>query len=409
MLDYDVVAQGMLRLTNWFAKFGLWDCGMASSMEASFEESYEVRAMLHAEKVLGLGHIQDVAHSFCDLMLGLQGVHEENMYDMGYGYDRDREGRVNCSCVADCCSVAGAIVETVNAYPDYPKNVNYLESVRKFIDHVLRNYVTDYGVIGVGILNHKINPMPEYWCANGLFSQVLVSFGELTGETVYLDAAVAPLEFLALFDYRDTEWKEWNISPQMMILYSGEGIVAGLASEEMKKRLDILPKGVIKKSLEDNGAENDEGLRQAANRVKADVDIPKRDLTAGELTVYGLLRLRWDEYIDWLYKNQGANGLWKSPSDQSYRDYETGLSWLISRAGESSGTCRNMERAVERQLSYLTSQDAKSYFGLFCRPFSTALAHLSFAYISEKLMEKDPEGFERALRNAAKNAFNYLW
>lgn len=410
MLDYNVVAQGVLRLTNWFARFSLWDCGMASSMEASFEESYEVRALLHAEKVLGLGHIQDVAHSYCDLMVKLQGVHEENMYDMGYGYDRNKEGIVNCSCVADCSSVARAIIETVKAYPGYAKNGTYLESVKKFIDHVLKHYVTGDGVIGVGILNHENNPMPEYWCANGLFSQVLISFGELTGEEAYLDAAVAPLEFLALFDYRNTQWKEWAISPQMMILYTGEGILEGLISGEMRRRLGIPPKGVTKKfSQGHEKAEKDGSHQQAANRVKADVEIPREESADGEQTIYGLLRLRWDEFTEWLSKNQGASGLWKSPSDQSYRDYETGLTWLLYRAGESLEDCRSMEKSIKRHLNYLTAQEAKSYFGLFCRPFATALAHLSFASIAEKLMEKDPEGFGKVLDREAGEIFNHLW
>jgi len=313
---------------------------------------------------------------------------------------------VDCSCVADCSSVARAIIDTVRAYPEYPKNDVYIRSLRKFIDHVLNQYVTEKGVIGVGILDHKVNPMPEYWCANGLFSQVLISFAELTGDTRYYDAAIAPLEYLATFDYRNTEWKEWDtLSPQEMILYAGEGIVEGLTCEAMRKRLNILPNGVVKKPLE----ENERGYKQAANRVEADVNIVQKSRMAGGQTIYELLRQRWLEFADWLYKNQGADGLWKSPCRQSLRDYETGLSWLIFRAGESLDDNGKLQKVVERQLNYLISQDAKKYFGLFCRPFSTALAHLSFAYIAEKLMEKDPEGFEKALSNEAKNAFNYLW
>lgn len=240
MFDYNVVAEGFLRLTNWFSNYSMWFCGMAPSMEANFEESYAMRGLLHAERVLGLGHIQNVVHTYCDLMVGLQGSHETNMYDMGYGYERNEDGMVNCSCVADCGSVARAIIDIIKAYPEYSKNPIYIESLRKYIDHVLEHYITDSGVIGVGILNYKLNPMPEYWCANALFSQVLVCFAELTGEKKYYDAAVSPMEFLATFDYKNTDWKEWNEHQQMVILYCSEGMLEGLTSEVMKEKLNIL-------------------------------------------------------------------------------------------------------------------------------------------------------------------------
>ena len=406
MFDYNIVAQGLLRLTNWFSRFGVWDCGMASSMEASFEESYEIRALLHTERVLKLGHAQDVAHSFCNLMLSLQGVHYPDMYDMGYGYDLDANGMVNCSCVADCCSVARAIIDTINAYPDYPKNREYIGSIKAFVDHTLNNYVTDKGVIGVGILGHQINPMKEYWCANSLFSQVLISFAGIAGESKYYEAAEAPMEFLAAFDYRNTDWAEWKTSPAEMILYTGEGVVEGLLSDEMRSRLAVPPRGVIAytKAIQ----REDHVPSQAANRVKSDVEAARDSNGAGE-TALDLLRARWEAFADWLYKNQSPNGLWASPATQGARCYETGLSWLINRGFSIGNTEALLENAVKRQLAYLNSQEAKLYFGLYCNPFATALAHLSFASIAEKLMENDRPGFSKAVDEARADANMTVW
>ena len=406
MHDYNTVAQGLLRLTNWFGRFGLWDCGMASSMEASFEESYEVRALLHAESALKLGRAGEVAHAFCNLTLKLQGTHYRDMYDMGYGYEKNGEGMPACSCVADCCSVARAIIDTVRAYPDYHKNGEYIESVGRFIQHTLDNYLTETGVVGVGILGHKVNPMPEYWCANGLFSQVLISYGDLTGDALYYDAAVPILEFLASFDYENTEWREWETCPQMVILYAGEGIVEGLLSEAMKPRLNVPPKGVIANTKNAHARETE--LAQASNRVKSETEDAKRTGAFGA-TVYDALQSRWEEFAGWLYKNQSPNGLWYSLSGQNMRDYEPGLSWLISRAGSISNTGGLLMNSVKRQLAYLTSQDAKAYFGLFCRPFPTALAHLSFAYIAETIAAQDPEGFECAMDEEQADSQNFLW
>ena len=36
----------------------VWNCGMALAMESSFEESYAVRAMIKAGKMLGLGRTE---------------------------------------------------------------------------------------------------------------------------------------------------------------------------------------------------------------------------------------------------------------------------------------------------------------------------------------------------------------
>ena len=184
-----------------------------------------------------------------------------------------------------------------------------------------------------------------------------------------------------------------------------EGLVSGV----MKKRLEIKPKGVVKNAAGADAADFDVCCAQAANRVTADFDEPLEINSVRVDTIRALLERRWNEYVNWLLKNQDACGLWTSPSSRGYRDYEPGLSWIIYRACSELGANRMLEKAVERQLTYLVTQEAKSYFGLFCRSFSTALAHLSFAYAAEKCMMQDPAGFEKALTGAQKNVLNTLW
>ena len=58
-----VVTKGLLTFTNWFSAHSVWNCGMALTMESSFEESYAVRAKLKAGKILGLGRTEKVAHA----------------------------------------------------------------------------------------------------------------------------------------------------------------------------------------------------------------------------------------------------------------------------------------------------------------------------------------------------------
>ena len=401
----DALAKGLLTLTNWFGGHTMWHCGMAMSMEASFEESYAIRAMLRAEQTLHLGRLHAVAHAASDRNLLFQSIHEEDMFDMGYGYNKDAAGMVNCSCVADASSVASAVVETATAVPGYPENSSYLDSVRRFIEHVLQNYLTETGVIGVGILNHKVNPMKEYWCANALFTETMLLFAQATGETKYYDAAIAPCEFLATFDYEHTDWSEWDTSPSEVILYTSSGILAALKSDEMKKRLNKPPVGVLMSSGHAESEAAAEG--QAMNRVtgterRGDVDF------AGK-TVYDLLCLRWGEFADWLAKNQNPDGIYTPPTTAGARTYEPGLTWTILEAEACGLTDERLNANIARQLNGLNTNEAKLYFGLYSNPFPTSLAYLSFAAEAQRRMRQDEAAFTCALERAMQNPSGLVW
>ena len=184
----------------------------------------------------------------------------------------DEKGMVNCSCVADNASSANGMLEGVLCFPHLPENAAVLASVKRFIDHCLNNYLTDKGVMGVGVLNHKVNPegMREYWCADALFASTLIHYADLTGETKYYDAAVPMIEYIATFDYKNTLWAEWTKSaPQQILLYTSEGLVAALASAEMKKRLKVPLKHVIQFSPKADPEERVPAM--APNLVEADL------------------------------------------------------------------------------------------------------------------------------------------
>ncbi len=405
MLNYDVVAEGLIRLTNWFACHQIWDNTMAFTQGPIFEESYEIRAAIISGRVLDFGKGRGVAHAFCDRAVTTQGVAEENMYFMGYANQRNDEGIPACSCVADASSTAQVLVDAVQAYPDSPKKETYIGSLRSFVDYVLGKYATKDGVIGVGILNHKINPWPEYWCANALFTPIMVGFAEITGEEKYMDAAVGPLEFLSRFDYtkRTESNSGWATSPTELILYTSEGLLAGLLSPKMQSRLDKTPKGFKLSS----SVKNDTGKfpTDADNRLKAEAE--KKKAAHGAETLQELLEGRWNEFAEWLHANQEPTGPWQD--SKHYRAYQLGLSWLMLQACRTLDTNRFLEACVDRQLTYLLSQEAKSFFGMFCRPFASATAHLSFAYAAEICLKEDPDRFAKALSEAQRNAADNLW
>ena len=399
-----VATKGLLTLTNWFSAHTVWNCGMALSMESCFEESYAVRAMIKAGRLLGLGRTEKVAHACCDRYLQFQGVHETDMYDMGYGYNIDQNGMVACSCVADAASVAASIVETVMAYPDYPGNQAYLDSVRRYLDYVLDRYTTEEGVIGVGILNHTVNPMQTYWCANALFTEALVLFAAATGEEKYFDAAVAPCEYLALFDYKNTLWKEWDSSPSEVILYTSSGVLQGLSSPDMKKRLAFKPKGVLGDTA---SAQTEESVKEASNKLVA------RELAVcgydEDSTVYQLLLARWGEFAEWLYKNQDATGFYTPPHTKGARSYETGLSWTLCNAYRSGLTGESSLAAIGRQLACFTTDNAKIYYALFANDFASSLAYLSLASAAEMLADEMGEEFRLMLEEEMLYPEKYIW
>ena len=403
MLNHDVVAEGLIRLTNWFGCHEIWDCCMAFIVGPIFEESYAIRSALSAERALDVGQARKVAHAFCNRAMETQGAVEENMYYMGYANQRNEEGVPACSCVADASSTAQAIVDTIQAHPESPGNAGYIKSLRSFVDYVLDRYTTKDGVIGVGILSYKINPWPEYWCANALFAPILVGFGEITGEEKYLDAAMAPLEYISRFDYT-TGNSTWKISPTELIAYTSEGLLAGLLSEKMQSRLDRAPKGLAIASSD--GADKESLPTDAPNRLR-DAEAAAIQAENRPGTLRALVEGRWNEFAEWLYRNQDVNGVWQDPKD--YRGYQLALSWTILRACRGLGTNPRLERCAERQLAYLLSQEAKGFFGLFCRPFATANAHLSFAYAAEICKKEDSDRFARALSEAEREIGDHLW
>jgi hypothetical protein len=399
-LDYSVVTEGLVRFANWWSVQGLWHCGMAFTIGPVFEEAYAVRATIVAERVLHLGRGRPVAHAFCDRAIQTQGVSEENMYYMGYANQRNEAGLPCCSCVADASSSAAVFVDTVKAYSDSPRAGDYVQSLRRFCDYVLDKYRNAQGVIQVGILHHRRDVLPDYWCANALFVEVLIGLGEITGEDKYLDAARDVLKFLAFFDYRNTEWREWDGHPTNPAFYTSEGVLSGLLSPAMAARLDQ----AVEPANFGSQSTKPVAVQEALNRVKADQPEASR---ADKGTLRAALRSRWNELFEWLYRNQQPFGVWHAAYDD--RCYQAGNSWLLQWAMRGLGPDERLVAMINRQLTYLISRDAKLNFGMFAEPFGSGLALLSFASVAEYARQADPRQFDEALRQALKNVLEHLW
>jgi hypothetical protein len=395
-LNAAVVARGLVKHWNYFSHHIIASPGMAHPMQACFEEAYVVMGAARTMALLDDARMTAICRRFNSRMMEFQGVHWPDMLDMGYGYNRNAEGVVNCSCVADNASSANGMLEGVRMFPHLPENNEVLGSVRRYLDHCLENYVTPRGVMGVGVLNHQVNPkgMWEYWCATALFTSTLIRYADLTGEAKYYDSAVPMIEYISTFNYKNTLWGEWKESaPQQILLYTSEGLIPALTNPEMKKRLNIPLLNVIEFSPKAGPEERVPAM--APNLTEADFD---STATVGGDTIWSHLQARYAEFCDWFHQNQMADGSFEHPPNDHYRCYEPGLAWLLLESVRGVEGCAWLESIAAKQLRFMASDGGKLYYGLYANDFASGLSLLSFATAGEILKERDPEGWDAALQ-----------
>ncbi|MFM1851481.1 MAG: hypothetical protein RIS54_1165 [Verrucomicrobiota bacterium] len=394
-LQPDIIARGLVRHWNYFSHHIIASPGMAHPMQACFEEAYVVMGAARTMPLLDDARMTAIVRRFHDRMMDYQGVAYPDMFDMGYGYKRNAENVPQCSCVADNASTANGLLEGVRCFPHLPENPKVLASVKRYLDHCLENYLTDKGVMGVGILDYRANPkgMEEYWCADALFAAALIHYADLTGDEKYYDAAVPMVEYISTFDYKNTLWGEWSKSaPQQILLYTGEGLIAALTSPAMRKRLECPLANVIQFSPQ---AEPEEVVpAQAPNLVEADLQTARK--SRGN-TIWARLQDRWAEFADWFHQNQLADGSFEHPANDHFRCYEPGLAWLLLEASQHAEGHARLESVAAKQLRLMAGDGGKLYYGLRANDFASGLALLSFATAGAILKARDAAAWEAAV------------
>ncbi len=395
-LHPDIVARGLIRHWNYFSHHIIASPGAAHPMQACFEEAYVVMGAARTMTLLNDARMTAVSRRFNQRMMKYQGVHWPEMYDMGYGYNLDAKGMVNCSCVADNASTANGMLEGLRCFPHLPENPQVFASLKVFLDHCLKHYLTSKGVMGVGVVNHQINQpgLEEYWCANALFASSLIRYADLTGETRYYDAAVPMIEYISTFDYKNNILGEWTKSaPQQILLYNSEGLVAALACPAMRPRLEVPLRHVIQFSPK---AEPEPRVpAQAPNQQQPDLPAT---LAGGGDTIWARLVARFAEFADWHHQNQMADGSFEHGANDHFRCYEPGLAWLLLEAAQHVEGCAWLESIAAKQLRFMAGDGGKLYYGLRANDFASGLAWLSFATAGEMLKRRDPDVWEAAIQ-----------
>ncbi len=249
--------------------------------------------------------------------------------------------------------------------------------------------------MGVGVLGHKINPagMEEYWCADALFAATLIRYADLTGEAKYYDAAVPLVEYISTYDYKHTLWAEWTVSaPQQILIYTSEGLIAALASAEMKKRLQIPLRNVIQFSPK--AAPETVIPAQAPNQVHAEL-ASKR--SGGGDTIWSRLVARFGEFTDWFHQNQMADGCFEHPPSDHFRCYEPLVAGLLLEAVVGTEDNAWLESIATKQLRFMATDAGKLYYGLYANDFASGMALVSFSTAGEILKKRDPAAWEKAI------------
>jgi hypothetical protein len=217
--------------------------------------------------------------------------------------------------------------------PEHPRASVWQAAIVRWADWVLANFARDNGAIGVGIFSHQWNPIPEYWCATSLTAGVLFPLARLTGDARYAEAGLRSLDWLARFDYTKVEIPTFTDCAPEVILYTCEGMVAGLQH-----------------------LVETQGVEAARNHPVAH---------------------QFAAMAQWLVENQDQNGRWPEPPERGYRDYSCGIPWLLLRMDALIGPNPAWQACAARFLDGLATREGERYYGLYVRPFTTGLAWLS--------------------------------
>jgi hypothetical protein len=133
--------------------------------------------------------------------------------------------------------------------------------------------------------------------------------------------------WLARFDYTKAEIPTFTDCAPEVILYTTEGIVAG-----MQYLVET------------------QGVASARNHPAA------KQFTA---------------MAQWLVDHQDGNCRWPEPPERGYRDYSAGIPWRLLRMDALVGPNPAWQVCAARFLAGLATPEGERYYGLYIRPFTT--------------------------------------
>ncbi|HLA40952.1 MAG TPA: hypothetical protein VJ417_13205 [Candidatus Glassbacteria bacterium] len=210
-----------------------------------FVDSYAVRALAVAADLSGRKQYMRACRAWADRMLDYQ----ERMVPRGayyMNYHRKPGESEGEWFVADCGSIAMAVLAVAVRCDDSASRDKYLASVKSFADLVLGNYVRPSGGVTDGYwhLSDK-----EWWCSTALYTALALQLHGITGEPRYLAAALAGIDWLLGFEYDGTILYRFEDGAPTTIFYILEAYVSALpyleqGSERRRKVVEKLSASV---------------------------------------------------------------------------------------------------------------------------------------------------------------------
>ena len=167
----------------------------------------------------------DICKAWCDRMIEYQNAMvPKGMYDMNYGRVPGQEDGENF--VADCSSIAEALLVTSIRSTEPKEKRRYLDSAEMFAKLVAERFVRPTGGVTDGWWKDSDK---EWWCSTGIYGALVFELYNETGKPEYLKLGLGTIDYLNTLDLNT----EGSFGPPekerpSVFMYSMEAYSAGL-------------------------------------------------------------------------------------------------------------------------------------------------------------------------------------
>ena len=188
-------------------------------------DAYAIRALCVAYDLTGDLEYLDICRAWSDRMIEYQiAMVPKGMYDMNYGRV---PGQEDGECfVADCSSIAEAVLVTSIRSTEPKEKRRYLDSAEMFAKLVAERFVRPTGGVTDGWWKDSDK---EWWCSTGIYGALAFELYNETGKPEYLKLGLGTIDYLNTLDLNT----EGSFGPPekerpSVFMYSMEAYSAGL-------------------------------------------------------------------------------------------------------------------------------------------------------------------------------------
>lgn len=191
---------------------------------AFYQDSYAIRALAVAHDMTGKAEYLATCREWSDRMIGFQDrMTPRGAYYMNYG--RKPDAQTGDWYVADCASIALAVLATAVRTDDPAARSRYFRSVESYAHLVLDNYVGPGGGITDGLWS-KFDG--EWWCSSGIFASLAFVLHQQTEKDAYRQAGLKAIDWLNRQGFRHAEHIGFKEAAPAVVMYVFEAYSAAM-------------------------------------------------------------------------------------------------------------------------------------------------------------------------------------